>query len=93
MENLHQLRNQIDDLDKAWMEILAQRFEVTRKVGRIKKAQTLPAIDEEREKQQFDAIQKMGHDLGLPLELPNKILRVIIDAVVEEHTQCANDIR
>ncbi|MFM8016031.1 MAG: chorismate mutase, partial [Actinomycetota bacterium] len=43
MSNLHNLRQQIDDIDAAIIELLAQRMEVCREVATLK-AQTNTAV-------------------------------------------------
>lgn len=83
--NLDELRTSIDRLDNALCAILAERFSLTEKVGQHKAAAGLPAIDLEREKHQFEKITQLAQQYGLDPSFAEKILRLIIDEVVQNH--------
>ena len=51
MEELHTLREQIDDIDRQLADLFARRMAVTHKVGQYKAAHGLPVLDREREAQ------------------------------------------
>jgi len=51
------LRKQIDKLDEQILEVLAERFEVVKKIGLVKKRQDLPVFDFTREKHLFKRIE------------------------------------
>lgn len=84
-EDLDDLRESLDNIDNAFIFLLAERFHVTQKIGRYKSEQGLPAVDEEREKVQFARIEKLARDRGLNPEFAAKMLRLIIDEVVDNH--------
>ena len=51
MEDLQDLRAQIDSIDRQLVELFCQRMDVTRRVGLYKQAHHLPVLDQERERQ------------------------------------------
>lgn len=79
------LRKELDEIDEKLVILLAQRFAVTHDVGIYKKSRALPAIDEAREKLQFDRISKLAEAHGLDEEFAKNMLRLIIDRVVVDH--------
>jgi len=64
---LEEYRKSIDNLDSALIAILAERFRVTEKVGRVKAAVGLPAMDPERELRQIEHFRERAsfHDLNV----------------------------
>lgn len=85
MNPLSDLRNEVDRLDEALIDILGQRFRVTQEIGKLKKANSLPPVDAEREKRQVERIKGLARKAGVKDEVALKVLRVIIDEVVHEH--------
>ena len=51
MEDLQNLRTQIDQIDRHIVELFRQRMDVTRRVGLYKAEHGLPVLDQERERQ------------------------------------------
>ncbi|MCB0905312.1 MAG: chorismate mutase, partial [Actinobacteria bacterium] len=51
---LARLRGSIDNIDAALVHLLAERFKITKAVGRYKASADLPAADPDRERQQVD---------------------------------------
>jgi chorismate mutase len=85
MDDLANLRNEIDRLDESLIEILAQRFRITHEIGQLKKATNLPPVDAQREERQAQRIKDIANKLGLREAVALKVLRVIIDEVVNDH--------
>jgi chorismate mutase len=83
--DLSQLRREIDRLDTEWVRLLAQRFEVTRQVGKYKRDHGLPPRDPSREEQQLAVIRSKAAAAGLSPDLAASILRLVIDEVVTNH--------
>ena len=83
--NLEDFRGSIDNLDTALIYLLAERFRVTGKVGRYKKAHNLPPVDEAREAAQFAHIEALARTVGLEPKIATATLRIIIDEVVKQH--------
>ena len=55
MEDLKQLREQIDAIDKDLLALFARRMEVTQKVGEYKVAQGIQVLDAQREQEVLDS--------------------------------------
>lgn len=85
MHNLGALRQEIDKLDDEWLTILSKRFATTRKVGEYKAYHYLPAIDKQREQEQYKAIREKAELLNLNPDMVEKILRIVITEVVLQH--------
>ncbi len=83
--DLENLRDQIDDVNKALVSLLSECFNFTRQVSQYKKPLGLSPVDEEREKAQFNRIKALASEMGLSPEFAEKFLRCIIAEVVENH--------
>jgi chorismate mutase len=86
MDNdLNDLRQSLDNIDNAFIFLLAERFRVTQRIGIYKSEHGLSPVDEVREKIQFARIERLARDCGLNPEFAVKMLRLIIDEVIENH--------
>jgi len=65
MEDLKELREQIDGIDRQLVTLLEQRMAVSRSVGEYKAARGLPVLDAERERQLLDSRAAMLRDQAL----------------------------
>ncbi len=83
--DLAAMRAEIDSLDRAWLEILAERFRVTEQVGNYKVNSGMPLVDPAREAAQLEKIAAKAAELGVDPELACDVLRIIIDEVVKNH--------
>jgi chorismate mutase len=92
LESLEGLRKSIDNIDNAIVAMLAERFKVTDRVGRLKASNDLPAKDPDREAIQHARIQEPSEQYGLDPELASAILNQIIGKVVANHEQIAKAI-
>lgn len=59
-EDLNSLRKDINSLDRQILELLQKRIEVAKKVGKYKKKNNIPVLDESRERQVIENVQKMA---------------------------------
>ena len=82
-------RASIDNIDAALIHILAERFRITKAVGRYKAEQALPASDPSREERQIARLRMLAVDAQLDPEFSEKFLRFIIDEVIRHHEQAA----
>lgn len=80
-------REAIDKLDFLIANIMAERFKVTKRVGKKKALLDIASIDAKREAEQFDACAAREILFGLPKGLLGSITRVVIDEVVKLHKQ------
>lgn len=87
MEDLLELRKELDHIDRQLLTLLAERFAVTEKVGQFKAAHDLPPVDEVREASQEERVLALAQEVGLDLNFAKKHLRLIIDAVVARHKE------
>jgi monofunctional chorismate mutase len=83
--DLQHLRAEIDDLDQELIRILGLRFIATEKVGHIKAAQSLAAVDPAREAAQAQRYCELAAHYGLSEQLVQKVFRAVIDEVVINH--------
>ncbi|NTW62109.1 chorismate mutase [Candidatus Saccharibacteria bacterium] len=79
------LRTSIDNIDEAVLLLLSERFRVTQKVGELKRQNDNQAVDPVREREMFTKLIKSASDKGLDPELVEKIWRLIVCKVVENH--------
>ncbi len=85
---LADLRAQIDQLDDALVNLLAQRFAVLDQVVAIKARDQLPAAIPARVAQVLAHVQAKAQAAGMPVELADAVWRVIIDwSIAYEHSQ------
>ena len=61
MDELQQLRGDIDAIDRQLVELFCRRMEVTRRVGEYKRARNIPVLDQARERQ---VLQNKGELAG-----------------------------
>ncbi|MEB0137135.1 chorismate mutase [Actimicrobium sp. CCC2.4] len=78
-------REEIDRIDDALFSALAMRFQITDKVGALKKAEKLPPVDPQREAEQEKRLLEIAKRAGLREDIARSFLRFIIDTVVEDH--------
>lgn len=78
MNALTSLRNEIDQTDKAILELLAKRLSLVAKVGEVKHQHGLPIYVPEREADMLKARRDEAQQLGVPPDLIEDILRRIM---------------
>lgn len=82
---LFHLREQIDQLDRELVMLLARRFELTRHVGEIKARESLEPFDGAREHEKLQRIRALCEEYDLNPDLVSDILAGIMREVVENH--------
>ncbi len=86
-ELLARFRDSIDNLDAALINIVAERFRITKQVGEFKAEHNLPPADPDREKQQVERLRKLAADANLDPDFAEKLLSFIIEEVIRHHEQ------
>lgn len=82
---LNELRKSIDNIDASLIFMLSERFNCTKKVGKLKAASELPPADPEREKNQILRLKRLAEEANLDPIFAEKFLRFIIDEVIRHH--------
>jgi chorismate mutase len=78
---LIEYRNSIDNIDAAVINMLAERFKITQKVGVYKAKYGLPASDKDREANQIERLRKLAEDAQLDPNFSVKFLDFIIEGI------------
>nr|WP_105036322.1 chorismate mutase [Cryobacterium aureum] len=89
IEELHSIRESIDNIDAALIHLLAERFKFTQQVGRLKAAHGLPAADPARELMQIDRLRGLAEEAHLDPAFAEKFLNFIIAEVIHHHVKIA----
>lgn len=84
-------RSSIDNIDAALIHMLAERFKVTRAVGRYKAQAGLPPADPSREERQIARLRQLAEEARLDPEFSEKFLRFIIDEVIRHHERLRDE--
>ncbi|HAM45581.1 MAG TPA: chorismate mutase [Propionibacteriaceae bacterium] len=82
---LEALRGSIDNLDAAIINLLAERFKITQRVGLLKKEHGLAAADPEREELQIARLRRLAQEANLDPEFAQKWLTFVVAEVVRHH--------
>ena len=82
---LIEYRNSIDNIDAAVINMLAERFKITQKVGIYKAKYGLPPADKDREKKQIERLRKLSGEAQLNPDFSEKFLDFIIEEVIHHH--------
>jgi chorismate mutase len=84
-EELHRLRDSIDNIDAALIHMLAERFKFTQQVGALKARTGMPAADPQRESQQITRLRALAEQAKLDPEFAEKFLNFIVTEVIRHH--------
>jgi len=84
---LAEARCSIDNLDAALIHLLAERFRITQRVGRIKARENLPPADPAREAEQIQRLRRLAVECDLDPEFAEKVITFIMTEVVRHHEQ------
>lgn len=72
------LRGEIDVLNRELLLICAKRIEVAKQIARIKKAEQLPILDQEREAQLLEEIRAAAKQLGLSPAVMEELFSLLL---------------
>lgn len=84
-EELKIKRQQLDHLDLQIVDLLAKRFEITQKVGEVKAAYGLEALDGKRETEKLRSLRDYSTKFGLSGSLVESLFALIMEEVVANH--------
>lgn len=88
-QQLADYRASIDNIDAALVHLLAERFKVTKAVGRYKKDAQLAPADPGREEMQLARLRTLAEDSGLDPAFTEKFIRFIVAEVIHHHQRIA----
>ena len=89
---LDQYRESIDNIDSMLVFLLAERFKVTEKVGKLKADNNLPASDKNREVKQRERLELLSAQAGIKPGFMSGLLNFIIGEVVKNHKKLRKNI-
>lgn len=92
-ETLKGYRESIDNIDAALVFLLAERFKITKAVGRYKAGAGLPPADPGREAEQIERLRSLARSANLDPDFSEKFLRFIIEEVIRHHEQALGSER
>jgi chorismate mutase/prephenate dehydrogenase len=75
---LDELRQQLDQLDGEIIGLMARRQQIAREVAAAKRATGTPTRDYQREREVVLGVRRRAEQMGLPGELAEKVLRLLI---------------
>lgn len=75
---LDELRRQLDDLDGELLALIAKRQAISREISAAKRATGYPTRDYQREREVILGVRARAENLGLPGELAESVLRLLI---------------
>jgi len=90
---LAEYRSSIDNIDAALVHLLAERFKITKAVGRYKKDAQLPPADPGREEIQIARLRTLAEEAGLDPAFTEKFLRFVVAEVIHHHQRIAEGER
>lgn len=84
-EQLEAYRASIDNLDAVLIHTLAERFKITKTVGKLKAKTGLPTSDKDREARQIVRFRKLAKETGLDPVFAEKLINFIVAEVIRHH--------
>lgn len=88
-EELLTMRTSIDNLDACLIHLMAERFKITKRIGKLKAEHNLPAGDPAREAEQVARLRELAVESHLDPEFAEKLLNFIVSEVVRHHLEIA----
>jgi chorismate mutase len=86
---LAEYRASIDNIDAALVHLLAERFKITKAVGRYKATADLPPADPAREEVQIARLRTLAEESGLDPVFTEKFIRFVVAEVIHHHQRIA----
>lgn len=84
-EELLALREEIDRIDEELVNLLASRFQVTAKVGKLKAESGLDSVDPVREQEKLERLRSLAGANALNSDFTLDLFQTIFDEVVKNH--------
>lgn len=84
MQTLESLRTEINHIDSELIRLLWERFRVVEKVGKLKKQEKIPALQNDRWKQVLSKVITAGKEYNIPPDCTETIWNAIHEAALEK---------
>ncbi|MCV6609048.1 MAG: chorismate mutase [Campylobacterales bacterium] len=78
MQDLSELREEINHIDEEIVKQIAQRFKITKKVGEYKKANNLPILNSGREEIIYKKLESLATEQGINAEMLKSIWQTMM---------------
>lgn len=88
--NLEFFRKELDKLDGAIVIMLAERFRITREVGKFKKKHNLPPLDKAREEAIYKKLRQKAIEKNLDPQMLEDVWKVLMSQSKKEHGEIKN---
>ena len=82
-EDIQKLRDDINRLNGEIIELLAERVNIAKQIGEVKKKLGKPVIDTSREAVVYEQVKQHANDMNLDQEGVEKVFKEIIRLSVE----------
>jgi len=89
MTSLEDLRRRINELDRQILELVGQRQETSREIARAKRATGYATRDYNREREVLLSAREAGKQYGIPPQLAENILRLLIRSSLTTQEQAS----
>lgn len=89
-ENLTNLRQMIDEIDKELVELLSRRMNICREIGNFKKEHGMPVVQNERYEHLLTSRIEQGVNVGLGRDFLKKILESVHGESVRQQLDVIN---
>lgn len=89
-EGIHELRNQIDELDNQLMELLAKRMRVCREIGQYKKEHNMTVLQPSRYNEILDKRGAQGALCGMDSDFVKSIFEEVHEESVRQQMEIIN---
>jgi chorismate mutase len=92
LNQLAEIRSQIDQADHDLLEALHRRMQLVEKIGEYKKLNNVAVLQMERWKEIFDSRPRWGESLGLNPELIQEIFGILHQESIRTQTEILDKI-
>lgn len=86
---LDELRQQLNGLDRRLLELIAERQTTSREIARVKRATGYPTRDYGREREVILAVRAGAAELGVPADVAEAVMRVLIRSSLTTQEQAS----
>jgi chorismate mutase len=83
--SLADMRTSIDNIDAAIVNMLAERFRCTRRIGQYKAQRNMPPTDLARERHQTSRLRKLALEAQLDPDFAEHFLAFVVKEVIRHH--------